>query len=58
MRRHAHVLAKPEKLRAIPDMAIRELLANLKKRDLNLADQIAGVTENPDVACKLLKPPR
>ena len=56
MRRHAHGLAKLAKLRVIPDPAVRELLATLRKRDLNLADQIADIRENLDLACNLLKP--
>jgi hypothetical protein len=56
MRRHAHGLAKSAKLRVIPDVAVRELLATLKKRDLNLADQIADIRENLDVANGLLGP--
>jgi len=57
IRRHAHGLAKLAKLRVIPDLAIREMLATLRKRDLNLADQIADIRENLDLACGLLKPP-
>jgi hypothetical protein len=58
MRRHAHRVAKLTKLRVIPDLAVRELLATLRKRDLNLADEIADIRENLDLACGLLKPPR
>ena len=40
MRRHAHGLAKLAKLRVIPDVAVRELLATMKKRELHLADEL------------------
>jgi hypothetical protein len=56
MRRHAHGLSKLAKLEVIPDVAVRELLATLRKRELNLADRIADIRENLDLACGLLKP--
>ena len=56
-RRDAQVLSKLQKLPVIPDIALRELLTKLKKRDLRLAGQIAAIRKNLDVACELLKPP-
>jgi len=57
MRRNAQVFTKLQKLPTIPDTALRELLAKLKKSAHSLASQIADIRENLDVACNLLKPP-
>src|SRR6266481_537340 len=56
MRRDTQVFSKLEKFTVIPDIALRELLARLKKRDLRHADEIAAITESLDVACEILKP--
>lgn len=56
MRRHARIFTELQRLPLIPDLG-RELVAKLKKSNQTVADQIADIKENLEVACTLLNPP-